>query len=72
MVDTKSELGDRPFADNKKQECAFSKNILKSLVGLERAENALKSISMSSLPQSKQKKSFSIDCKSFYAVHQVL
>jgi hypothetical protein len=52
MVDTKSELGDRPFADNKKQECAFSKNILKSLVGLERAENALKSISMSSLPQS--------------------
>lgn len=61
MVDIKSEAGDNPYS-GKKLECNFSKNILKSLVGLERAENALKSISMGSIPQT-SKKLFSFDCK---------
>jgi hypothetical protein len=60
MVDTKSELGDNPFPSHKK-ECKFSKQILKSLVGIERAELALKSISMGMLPTT-DKKSFSIGC----------
>jgi HJR/Mrr/RecB family endonuclease len=65
MVDIKSELGDSPFA-GKKIQCNFSKKILKSLVGLERAENALKSISMSIIPPD-SKKQFSFDRKSqFY------
>ncbi len=63
MVDLRSEMGDSPVHVNK-MPCNFSKNILKSLVGLERAENALKSISMAAIPNQGGKKLFSLDCKS--------
>ena len=62
MVDLRSEMGDSPVQVNK-MPCNFSKNILKSLVGLERAENALKSISMAAIPTQGGKKLFSLDCK---------
>jgi hypothetical protein len=60
--DTKSELGDHPFS-TKKLTCNFSKQILKSMVGIERAELALKSISMGMLPRNDIKQAFSIDRK---------
>jgi hypothetical protein len=63
MVDTKSEYGDAPFVKHKKMECNFSKQVLKSLVGIEKAERALKSISMGELPTLDGKSKFSFDCK---------
>ena len=62
MVDTKSEYGDSPVLSHKKMECNFSKQVLKSLIGIEKAERALKSISMGTLP-TQDKKNFSFDSK---------
>jgi hypothetical protein len=64
MVDTKSEYGDAPVVSHKKMECNFSKQVLKSLVGIEKAERALKSISMATIPTS-DKRHISFDCKFF-------
>lgn len=63
MVDTKSEMGSDEVVQANKKTCNFSRSILKQLVGLEKAENALKSISMGALPQINEKKGFSFDCK---------
>jgi hypothetical protein len=63
MVDTKSDLSNSEVVQANKKTCNYSKNILKQLVGLEKAENALKSISMGALPTIKDGKLFSFDCK---------